>query len=81
MIYKLFTTPSCPGCVAAKELLKNSGLKIETIEVIGNVNLEVAREYDVAMVPSLIEIDEKNPKKILGRYGKYEGIKAFLQNR
>lgn len=65
----LFTTNSCPNCPKAKEELKH----IEKIQHIdANENMDIAREYGIRAVPTLIVKKEGNLKI-------YTGISGILQ--
>lgn len=60
----LFTTPTCPNCVIAKEILKNSNIDYEMINAVENLNL--AKEYGVVQAPTLVSISENHIVKFSG---------------
>lgn len=60
----LFTTPTCPNCIIAKEMLKNSNIDYEMINAVENLNL--AKEYGVVQAPTLVSISENHIVKFAG---------------
>ena len=57
---KLYTTKSCPFCIAAKNLLKIKDLRFEEIDLTSRteLRLEISTKYNWRTVP-LIVIDDK----------------------
>jgi glutaredoxin 3 len=57
---KLYTTQSCPFCIAAKNLLKIKNLRFEEIDLTSRteLRLEISTKYNWRTVP-LIIIDDK----------------------
>ena len=57
---KLYTTKSCPFCIAAKNLLKIKDLRFEEIDLTSRteLRLEISTKYNWRTVP-LIIIDDK----------------------
>ena len=57
---KLYTTKSCPFCIAAKNLLKIKNLRFEEIDLTSRteLRLEISTKYNWRTVP-LIIIDDK----------------------
>ena len=57
---KIYSTPTCPYCIKAKELLKNKGIEFENIDV--SSNQEKAQEMinvSGQMSVPVITVDEK----------------------
>tara|TARA_B100001996_G_scaffold382610_1_gene374919 strand:- start:1271 stop:1507 length:237 start_codon:yes stop_codon:yes gene_type:complete len=57
---KVYTTSSCPFCVAAKNLLSSKNLKFTEIDLTSDIELrlEVSTKYNWRTVPMII-IDDK----------------------
>ena len=57
---KLYTTKSCPFCIAAKNLLKIKNIRFEEIDLTSRteLRLEISTKYNWRTVP-LIIIDDK----------------------
>ena len=57
---KLYTTKSCPFCIAAKNLLKMKNLRFQEIDLTSRteLRLEISTKYNWRTVP-LIVIDDK----------------------
>jgi len=57
---KLYTTKSCPFCIAAKNLLKVKKLEFKEINLTSNIELrlEISAKYNCKTVPMII-INEK----------------------
>ena len=57
---KLYTTKSCPFCIAAKNLLKMKNLRFQEIDLTSRteLRLEISTKYNWRTVP-LIIIDDK----------------------
>lgn len=60
----LFTTPTCPNCIIAKNMLKDKNIDFETVNAVEN--LDMAREYGIVQAPTLISISENNISKYTG---------------
>ncbi len=60
MKIKVYTTSSCPFCVAAKNLLSSKNLKFTEIDLTSDIELrlEVSTKYNWRTVPMII-IDDK----------------------
>lgn len=60
MEIKLYTTSSCPFCVAAKNLLTSKSLKFTEIDLTSDIELrlEISTKYNWRTVPMII-IDDK----------------------
>ena len=57
---KIYSTPTCPFCKAAKEFFKEKGIKFEDIDVSKNEEAaKEAKEKSGAMSVPIIEIDGK----------------------
>ena len=55
----LFTTPSCPNCPKAKELLNEKNVEYESIDASTPEGLEKAKELGIMQVPTLVTDDKK----------------------
>ena len=58
MALLLFTTPSCPNCPAAKDLLALKGMDYELIDASKPEGLAAARKYGVSSVPTIVKTDD-----------------------
>ena len=60
MKIKVYTTSSCPFCIAAKNLLSSKNLKFTEIDLTSDIELrlEVSTKYNWRTVPMII-IDDK----------------------
>lgn len=69
----MFTTKTCPNCIPAKEAVAN----IEDIEILdAHENIELAQEFGIRAVPSLIIIDDT--RKIKEAYVGAEDISEYV---
>lgn len=57
MVY-LVTTPTCLNCPKAKTFLLEKNLSYELMDAGTAEGLQFARKYEVAHVPTLLEIDQ-----------------------
>ena len=55
----LFTTPYCPYCPQAKKILLEKGIQAELIDASKPTGRHMAIEYDIARVPTLIEVNDE----------------------
>jgi len=58
-MYYLFTTPSCPNCPRAKQLVQENNLEVELVDASTTEGLDMAKKYSIAQVPTLLELDDK----------------------
>lgn len=72
----LFTTRTCPNCKFAKIALDEKGIKYDT--VLAEDNIELAREYNITSVPTLIVIDKE---KRVEQYTNYGNIAKFISRQ
>jgi thioredoxin-related protein len=69
----MFTTKTCPNCIPAKEAVAN----IEDIEILdAHENIELAQEFGIRAVPSLVVVDDRN--KIKEVYVGAEDISEYV---
>lgn len=52
----LVTTDRCPKCPAAKEMLKEKGIKFEVVNA--HENADIVAKYRLVSVPALIKDEE-----------------------
>lgn len=65
--FLLFTTPTCPNCPAAKEMLGKSGLQGEIIDASQPEGLEKAKQYEIMEVPTAVFFEDgKQVAKVHG---------------
>lgn len=57
-MFLLFTTQACPNCPRAKELIDEKKPETTLIDASTPEGLDRARKYNIAQVPSLVEIDD-----------------------
>lgn len=74
----LFTTPSCPNCPTAKNLLGIKGVEFDLVDASTKEGLEMARKFGVSSVPALIVLDDQNSIRDSAR--NLDEIEAFLSN-
>lgn len=58
-MYLLFTTPPCPYCPQAKRKLEASGIHFDLIDASTNAGRQMAIEYGIHCVPTLLRVDEQ----------------------
>ncbi len=58
--YKLFTTPTCPGCPAIKEHMKSMTLEGEIFDASTPEGSEEAAKHEIRSVPTVLFFDESN---------------------
>ena len=58
--YKLFMTPTCPGCPRIKEYLKDVKLKGEIIDAATDKGAAEASKFGVTSVPTVVFFDKNN---------------------
>ena len=58
-MFLLFTTPHCPNCPKAKLLVSEKLPEANLIDASFPEGLNRARKYNVAQVPTLLEINEE----------------------
>ena len=79
MKIKLYTTESCPFCIAAKNLLKAKKFEFKEIDLTSNIELrlEISVKYDCKTVPIIIIND-----KFIGGFNKLNELNSSgeLQN-
>jgi len=56
-MYLLFTTNTCPNCKLVKARLEERDLQYQIINASEPEGLALAREHQIAHVPTLIELD------------------------
>lgn len=76
--YLLFTTPSCPNCPAAKEVLEKSGLEGEIVDASLPEGLEKARKFGIMEVPTAVFLDEEG--KVISKVHGADAIEEELKN-
>lgn len=74
--FLLFTTPTCPNCPAAKELLQKSSLEGEIMDASTAEGLDKARKHGITQVPSAIFFEEG--KQVAKAHG-VDAIEAELK--
>lgn len=74
MLY-LFTTPSCPNCPQAKRLLESHSYRFESIDASKPTGLAMARQFEIAQVPSLLVTDAEGHMKAM-----YRGIEEIAHH-
>ncbi len=75
--YLLFTTPSCPNCPAAKEVLEKSGLEGDIVDASQPEGLDKAREFEIMEVPTAVFLDEDN--KVIAKAHGADAIEEELK--
>lgn len=56
--FLLFSTPMCPNCPAAKQLLEEKGVEFESVDASQPEGLDKARKYEIAQVPTLVVLED-----------------------
>ena len=69
----LFTTPTCPNCKTAKEMLDKKGVKYEVVNAYDNVDL--CKTYNIMQAPTIVTFKKGEPKTITNA----SNIKAYLE--
>ena len=70
----LFTTPTCPNCSTAKQLLDDSGISYKIINAVENK--AVALKHKVMQAPSVVVVSGDDAEKHLG----IDQVRAFIEN-
>lgn len=71
-MFLLFTTPMCPNCPRAKQLVQEKDIDVNLIDASTPEGLDLARKYSVAQVPTLLEVDEN--EEVLNQHSGIEAI-------
>ena len=74
----LFTTPHCPNCPKAKLLAAEKLPDASLIDASFPEGLNRARKYNVAQVPTLLEINEEGSE--IRRFSGIDDIVNFIEN-
>lgn len=74
----LFTTPSCPNCPRAKEVLHNAGVEIQLVDASTAEGLGLAKQHQVMQVPSLLI--QQNDTETFESFHGLKKILAYLNN-
>ena len=69
----LFTTTTCPNCVAAKEMLKDE--QYETVDA--NEHPELAKQYGIMQAPTLVVLEDGN----IHKYVNASNIQKFVDEK
>jgi hypothetical protein len=77
--YKIFFTPMCPKCPAIKEFMKGTGIEGEFLDATTPEGLEQARKYQIASVPTVLFLDEKD--EVISSAHNLEEVKRVVENQ
>ncbi|NOR85048.1 hypothetical protein GQ473_02935 [archaeon] len=79
MKYLLFTTPTCPNCLAIKEFIKNVELKGDFIDASTDDGLKKAVDFNVSSVPTVLFFNNNNKEKIIAEAHNINDIKNAIE--